>query len=72
MTSDMLNSQLFKIDVEVKDDNKDDDNDIIMIMIMMVTIITKNTLSIIQSTITRIFGIIIGLTLIQTKTTITT
>ena len=27
VTNDMLNSQLFKIDVEVKDDNKDDDND---------------------------------------------
>ena len=27
VTSDMLNSQLFKIDVEVKDDNKDNDND---------------------------------------------
>ena len=26
VTSDMLNSQLFKIDVEVKDDNKDNDN----------------------------------------------
>ena len=72
MTSDMLNSQLFKIDVEVKDDNKDNDNDDDnKIMIMMVTIITKNTLSIIQSTITRIFGIIIGLTLIQAKSTMT-
>ena len=27
VTSEMLNSQLFKIDVEVKDDNKGDDND---------------------------------------------
>ena len=27
ITSDMLNSQLFNIDVEVKDDNKDNDND---------------------------------------------